>query len=46
MIISGIELFVFQGVEAFLTFSEKESLREDVYSKIDNLLNLYFQKLS
>ncbi|NCW80128.1 MAG: shikimate dehydrogenase, partial [Pelagibacteraceae bacterium] len=46
MIISGIELFVFQGVEAFLTFSNKESLRKDVYSKIDNLLNLYLKKLS
>ena len=46
MIISGIELFVFQGVEAFLTFSNKESLKKDVYSKIDNLLNLYLKKLS
>jgi shikimate dehydrogenase len=44
-IIYGIDLFIFQGIESFLIFSEREDLREKIYLQFDNIRKYFFEKL-
>ena len=44
-IITGIDLFLFQGIESFIIFSEKEKLRKDIMSKFSIIREYYFKKL-
>ena len=44
-IIYGIDLFVFQGIEAFILFTEQEKLRKIIYKKVKEIRSYYFKKL-
>ena len=44
-IITGIDLFLFQGIEAFIIFTEQEKLRKKIMSNYDNIREYYFKKL-
>ena len=44
-IISGIDLFLFQGIESFIIFTEQEKLRKKIMSNYDNIRDYYFKKL-
>ena len=43
--ISGIDLFIFQGIEGFILFSNQENLRENLYRNIEKIREFYFKKL-
>lgn len=45
-VISGIDLFIFQGIEGFLLFTEKEKLRDKIYKNINKIRKFYFDKLT
>ncbi|MGL3828165.1 shikimate dehydrogenase family protein [Candidatus Pelagibacter communis] len=45
-IISGIDLFIFQGVEGFIIFSDHENLRQNLYKNIEKIREFYFNKLT
>ena len=44
-IITGIDLFLFQGIESFIIFSEQEKLRKRIMSNYDKIREYYFKKL-
>ena len=44
-IIYGIDLFVFQGIEAFILFTDQEKLRKTIYKKVKEIRSYYFKKL-
>ena len=44
-IIYGIDLFIFQGIEAFILFTDQEKLRKTIYKKIEKIRSYYFNKL-
>ena len=44
-IITGIDLFLFQGIESFIIFTEQEKLRKKIMSNYDNIRDYYFKKL-
>ena len=44
-IIFGIDLFVFQGIEAFILFTNQKKLRNIIYKKIEKIRSYYFKKL-
>ena len=44
-IITGIDLFLFQGIEAFIIFIEQEKLRKKIMSNYDKIREYYFKKL-
>ena len=44
-IIYGIDLFVFQGIEAFILFTDQEKLRKTIYTKVKEIRSYYFKKL-
>ena len=44
-IITGIDLFLFQGIESFIIFTEQEKLRKKIMSNYDNIREYYFKKL-
>jgi len=44
-IISGIDLFLFQGIESFIIFTEQEKLRKKIMSNYDKIREYYFKKL-
>ena len=39
-IIYGIDLFLFQGIEAFILFTDQEKLRKTIYKKVKEKLQL------
>lgn len=45
-IISGIDLFIFQGIEGFIIFSDQENLRQNLYKNIEKIRTFYFNKLT
>ncbi|WP_440911254.1 shikimate dehydrogenase family protein [Candidatus Pelagibacter sp.] len=45
-IISGIDLFIFQGMEGFIIFSDQENLRQNLYKNIEKIREFYFNKLT
>jgi len=45
-IISGIDLFIFQGIEGFIIFFDQESLRQNLYKNIERIREFYFNKLT
>ena len=44
-IITGIDLFLFQGIEAFIIFIEQEKLRKKIMSNYDKIREHFFKKL-
>jgi len=44
-IITGIDLFLFQGIESFIIFTEQEKLRKKIMINYDNIRDYYFKKL-
>ena len=44
-LIFGIDLFIFQGIEAFILFAHQNKLRKKVYAKIELIRSFYFKKL-
>ena len=44
-IITGIDLFLFQGIESFIIFTEQEKLRKRIMSNYDKIREYYFKKL-
>ena len=44
-IISGIDLFIFQGMEGFIIFSDQENLRQNLYKNVERIREFYFNKL-
>ena len=44
-IITGIDLFLFQGIESFIIFTEQEKLRKRIISNYDKIREYYFKKL-
>ena len=44
-IITGIDLFLLQGIESFIIFTEQEKLRKKIMSNYDNIREYYFKKL-
>ena len=44
-IITGIDLFLFQGIESFIIFTEQEKLRKKIMSNYNNIREYYFKKL-
>ena len=44
-IITGIDLFLFQGIESFIIFTEQEKLRKKIMSNYNNIRKYYFKKL-
>ena len=44
-IIYGIDLFIFQGIEAFILFTDQEKLRKTIYKKVKEIRSYYFKKL-
>ena len=44
-IITGIDLFLFQGIESFIIFSQKEKLRKNIMRKFSIIREYYFKKL-
>lgn len=45
-IISGIDLFIFQGMEGFIIFSDQENLRQNLYKNVEKIREFYFNKLT
>ena len=45
-IISGIDLFIFQGMEGFIIFSDQENLRQNLYKNVEKIREFYFKKLT
>ena len=44
-IITGIDLFLFQGIEAFIIFIEQEKLRKNIMSNYNKIRGYFFKKL-
>ena len=44
-IITGIDLFLFQGIESFIIFTEQEKLRKRIMSNYVKIREYYFKKL-
>ena len=44
-IITGIDLFLFQGIESFIIFTEQEKLRKKIMSNYDKIREHFFKKL-
>ncbi len=44
-IITGIDLFLFQGIESFIIFTKQEKLRKRIMSNYDKIREYYFKKL-
>ncbi len=44
-IITGIDLFLYQGIESFIIFTQQEKLRKKIMSNYDNIREYYFKKL-
>ena len=44
-IISGIDLFIFQALDAFLLFSDNQFNQQDILKHVDNLRSHYFNTL-
>ena len=44
-IITGIDLFLIQGIESFIIFTEQEKLRKKIMRNYDNIREYYFKKL-
>ena len=44
-IITGIDLFLFQGIEAFIIFIEQEKLRKKIMSNYNKIRGYFFKKL-
>jgi len=44
-IITGIDLFLFQGIESFIIFTKQEKLRKKIMSNYDKIREYYFKKL-
>ncbi len=44
-IITGIDLFLFQGIESFIIFTKQEKLRKKIMSNYDTIREYYFKKL-
>ncbi len=44
-IITGIDLFLFQGIESFIIFTKQEKLRKKIISNYDKIREYYFKKL-
>ena len=44
-IITGIDLFLFQGIEAFIIFIEQEKLRKKIMSNYNKIRSYFFKKL-
>ena len=44
-LIFGIDLFIFQGIEAFILLTHQKKLRNKVYAKIEQIRAFYFKKL-
>ncbi len=44
-IITGIELFLFQGIESFIIFTEQEKLRKKIMNNYDKIREYFFKKL-
>ncbi len=44
-IITGIDLFLFQGIESFIIFTKQEKLRKKIVSSYDKIREYYFKKL-
>ena len=44
-IITGIDLFLCQGIESFLIFTQQEKLRKKIMCNYDNIREYYFKKL-
>ena len=44
-IISGIDLFIFQALDAFLLFSNNKFNKQDILKHVDNLRSHYFNTL-
>ena len=44
-IITGIDLFLFQGIESFIIFTEQEKLRKRIMSNYDKIREYYLKKL-
>ena len=45
-IISGIDLFIFQGMEGFIIFSDQENLKQNLYKNVEKIREFYFNKLT
>ena len=45
IVITGIDLFLFQGIESFIIFTEQEKLRKKIMSNYDKIREYYFKKL-
>ncbi len=44
-IITGIDMFLFQGIESFIIFTEQEKFRKRIMSNYDKIREYYFKKL-
>ena len=44
-IITGIDLFLFQGIESFIIFTKQEKLRKKIMSNYNDIREYYFKKL-
>ncbi len=44
-IITGIDLFLFQGIESFIIFTEQEKLRKKIMSNYHKIRDYFFKKL-
>ena len=44
-IITGIDLFLLQGIESFIIFTKQEKLRKKIMSNYDKIREYYFKKL-
>ena len=44
-LIYGIDLFIFQGIEAFILFTNREKLRNKIYKNVERIRSYYLKKL-
>ncbi len=44
-VITGIDLFLFQGIDTFIIFTEQEKLRKKIMSNYDKMREYFFKKL-
>ncbi len=44
-IITGIDLFLFQGIETFITFVENKNVRQSIMKKFPEIRDYYLKKL-
>jgi len=45
MIIYGVDLFIFQGIEAYILFTNQNKNRNIIYKKIKKIRTYYLKKL-